>query len=154
VSSEAPALVGADPRLAAQLELLLAAAAPLEGCALLLGIKMAKVLVVQEVWPCCNRWPVAEERGRRFAIDPREQLLAQKWARQHQMAVLGFAHSHPSSPPVPSATDLALCVAPALLVIQGVGAPGSQPSMAWWWIEADGAEPLRLAIRLPWRMGG
>jgi proteasome lid subunit RPN8/RPN11 len=154
VSSEAPALVGADPRLAAQLELLLAAAAPLEGCALLLGIKMAKVLVVQEVWPCCNRWPLAEERGRRFAIDPREQLLAQKWARQHQMAVLGFAHSHPSSPPVPSATDLALCVAPALLVIQGVGAPGSQPSMAWWWIEADGAEPLRLAIRLPWRMGG
>ena len=154
MSSEAPALVGADPRLAAQLELLLAAAAPLEGCALLLGIKMAKVLVVQEVWPCCNRWPLAEERGRRFAIDPREQLLAQKWARQHQMAVLGFAHSHPSSPPVPSATDLALCVAPALLVIQGVGAPGSQPSMAWWWIEADGAEPLRLAIRLPWRMGG
>jgi proteasome lid subunit RPN8/RPN11 len=117
---------------------------------LLLGIKMAKSLVVQEVWPCCNGWPVPEERGRRFAIDPREQLLAQKWARQHQMAVLGFAHSHPCSPPVPSAIDLAWCVAPALLVIQGLEAPDSEVSMACWWIEADGAEPLRL----PWRMGG
>ena len=119
---------------------------------MLLGNKIAKVLVVQEVWPCCNRWPVGEERGRRFAIDPREQLLAQKWAREHQMAVLGFAHSHPSSPPVPSATDLAWCVAPALLAIQGFEAPGSHATMAWWWIEADGAEPLRLPIRLPWRM--
>ncbi|MCX5938029.1 MAG: Mov34/MPN/PAD-1 family protein [Cyanobium sp. LacPavin_0920_WC12_MAG_62_9] len=154
MSSEVPALVGADLRLAAQLERLLAAAAPLEGCALLLGVKMARVLVVQEVWPCCNRWPMAEERGRRFAIDPREQLLAQKWARQHQMAVLGFAHSHPSSPPVPSAMDLALCVAPALLAIQGIGAPGNRACLAWWWIGADGAEPLRLPTRLPWRMGG
>jgi len=154
VSSKVPALVGADLRLAVQLERLLAAAAPLEGCALLLGVKMAKALVVQEVWPCCNRWPVAEERGRRFAIDPREQLLAQKWARQHQMAVLGFAHSHPSSPPVPSATDLALCVAPALLAIQGFETPGSRASLAWWWIEGDGAEPLRLPTRLPWRMDG
>jgi proteasome lid subunit RPN8/RPN11 len=68
------------------------------------------------------------------------------------MAVLGFAHSHPSSPPVPSATDLAWCVAPALLGIQGVWTPGRESSMAWWWIEADGAEPLRLPIRLPWRM--
>ena len=153
MSSEAPAFVGADLRLAAQLERLLAAAAPLEGCALLLGLKTPQVLVVQEVWPCCNRWPVAEERGRRFAIDPREQLLAQKWARQHQMVVLGFAHSHPSSPPVPSATDLAWCVAPALLAIQGFEAPGRQAGLAWWWIEADGAEPLRLPIRLPWRMG-
>ena len=154
MSSEAPAFVGADLRLAAQLERLLAAAAPFEGCALLLGNKMANVLVVQEVWPCCNRWPVVEERGRRFAIDPREQLLAQKWARQHQMVVLGFAHSHPSSPPVPSATDLTWCVAPALLAIQGIGAPGRQAGLAWWWIEADGAEPLRLPTRLPWRMDG
>jgi proteasome lid subunit RPN8/RPN11 len=69
------------------------------------------------------------------------------------MAVLGFAHSHPSSPPVPSATDLALCVAPALLAIQGIGAHGSRACLAWWWIEADGAEPLRLPTRLPWRMG-
>jgi proteasome lid subunit RPN8/RPN11 len=119
---------------------------------LLLGIKMAKALVVQEVWPCCNVWPVPDERGWLFAIDPREQLLAQKWARQHHMAVLGFAHSHPSSPPVPSATDLAKCVAPALLAIHGCEAPGRQAGLAWWWIEADGAEPLRLPIRLPWRM--
>ena len=150
MSSEAPALVGADLRLAEQLARLLAAAAPQEGCGLLLGAKMANTLVLQEVWPCCNGWPVAEERDRRFAIDPREQLLAQKWARQHKMAVLGFAHSHPSSPPVPSATDLAWCVAPALLVIQGVEAPFIEARMVGWWIEVDGAEPLRL----PWRMGG
>jgi len=149
VSSQTPALVGADLRLADELAQVLAAPFPQEGCALLLGEQIGECLLLQQVWPCCNGWPVPAERGKRFAIDPREQLLAQRWARRRGWAVLGFAHSHPSSVPVPSATDRQLCVAPALMLIQGVEHPGAGASLACWWIPELGGEPLRL----PWRMG-
>jgi proteasome lid subunit RPN8/RPN11 len=150
VSSQTPALVGADLRLADELARVLRASAPWEGCALLLGRQIETLLLLQQVWPCCNVWPDVGERHRRFAIDPREQLLAQRWARRHQGVVLGFAHSHPQSTPVPSVTDRQLCVAPALMLIQGTEQPGAAPSLACWWIPDEGAEPQRL----PWRMGG
>ena len=92
-----------------------AAAAPHEACGLLIGPRWHVGLL----WPCRNVWVPAEERQCRFAIDPREQLLAQKWARQRGWDVLGSLHSHPKGEPVPSATDRALAVPPALLVIQG-----------------------------------
>lgn len=111
----------------------LQAAAPEEGCALLLGPRWQ----VRQVWPCCNAWLPKEERHRRFSIDPREQLLAQKWARQRNWVVLGTLHSHPSAPPVPSAIDRALTVSPALLVIQGVS------GLACWWLPEEGqVKPL------------
>ena len=150
MGSQTQALVGADLRLADELARVLAATAPLEGCALLLGQQIDSMLLLQAIWPCCNVWPQVGERHRRFAIDPREQLLAQRWARRHQGAVLGFAHSHPHSAPVPSVTDRQLCVAPALMLIQGVEQAGAAPSLVCWWMAEEGEEPLRL----PWRMDG
>jgi proteasome lid subunit RPN8/RPN11 len=113
------------------------AAGPEEACALLLGPPWH----VSLLWPCRNVWRPAEERGRRFAIDPREQLLAQKWARRRGWQVLGSLHSHPGGEPLPSPTDRALAVPPALLVIQGVA------GMACWWLPEAG--PPR---RLVWKM--
>ncbi len=75
------------------LEAVLAAAAPDEGCALLLGRRDPWRIL--HVWPCLNVWEPAAERRRRFALDPREQLQAQKWARARGLEVLGSAHSHP-----------------------------------------------------------
>ncbi len=113
------------------------AARPEEACALLLGPPWQ----VHVLWPCRNVWLPAEERPRRFAIDPREQLLAQKWARRRGWQVLGSLHSHPDGEAVPSATDRALAFPPALLVIQGV------MGMACWWLPEEG--PPR---RLVWKM--
>jgi proteasome lid subunit RPN8/RPN11 len=112
---------------------LVAAAGANEACGLLLGPRWR----VDLVWPCRNIWLPAEDRPRRFAIDPREQLLAQKWARQRGWEVLGSLHSHPGGEAVPSATDRALAVPPALLVIQGVA------EMACWWLPEEGP-PRRL----------
>ncbi|MFN9546824.1 MAG: M67 family metallopeptidase [Cyanobacteriota bacterium] len=109
------------------------AAAPEEACGLLLGPRWRVV----RFWPCRNVWVPADDRHRRFAIDPREQLLAQKWARQRGWEVLGSLHSHPQGEPVPSATDRALAVPPALLVIQGVA------ELACWWLP-EGGPPRRL----------
>ena len=143
------------------LEGVLAGAAPEEGCALLLGQRMPvtsgdDLLQVSEVRPCQNRWEPKRERCQRFLLDPREQLLAQRWARQRGVQVLGSAHSHPASPAEPSATDLALAVAPTLMVI-GSGLPGAgaaaEPAgplagLGAWWLPGDGAAPLALAIEI------
>jgi len=139
----------------------LAAAAPEEGCALLLGQRMLvtpgrELLQVNEVWPCQNRWEPKRERCQRFLLDPREQLLAQRWARQRGVQVLGSAHSHPASPAQPSATDVELAVGPTLMVIRsglvGAGAAG-QPGgplagLGAWWLPGDGAAPLALEIQI------
>jgi proteasome lid subunit RPN8/RPN11 len=146
---------------------LLDAAAPEEGCALLLGTRRSgsrdslgvapSRWHLQQVWPTTNVWEPGVERLSRFRIDPREQLLAQKWARAHGLEVLGSLHSHPASPPLPSATDRGMAFAPTLMLIRGV-APGelplgdadgaaARPVLCCWWLELEG--PPRL---VPWRM--
>lgn len=158
------------------------AASPREGCALLLGRQMGSTLLLERIWPCCNSWQPAEERPWRFLIDPREQLLAQRWARERDALVLGAAHSHPSSAAIPSARDLSLCCGPTLMLIRsGLDAADGrrqpqpdrdliQPLRAWWlpeqagWADdrgpgqgADQAVPrpreLEIALHAPLRTG-
>ena len=125
------------------------AAAPEEGCALLLGGR--DPWCVRRIWPCLNIWDPPAERRRRFALDPREQLLAQKWARSRGLMVLGSAHSHPLSEPVPSALDRSLAFTPTLMLILGQGGQGGPEGesrrLACWWLPEHGS-PRRLA----WRM--
>lgn len=105
-------------------------------------------LQIRLIWPCLNAWEPAAERVRRFWLDPREQLLAQRWARERGMQVLGAAHSHPCSDPVPSATDLELAFAPTLQLILS---PLANWEPACWWLEIQGEErPTPRPLR--WRM--
>ena len=137
------------------------AARPAEGCALLLGTTGIS-WQLELVWPCLNAWPQAAKRTHRFALDPREQLLAQRWARQRGLQVLGCAHSHPSSAPMPSALDRELTLAPALLLIAGslglagdlqTGPPAGGWHWACWWLpEAPFAGCSGEAMPVPWRM--
>jgi proteasome lid subunit RPN8/RPN11 len=134
VAAATPARIRAGRDCLIVLERVLLAAAPQEGCALLLGRRQGTSLLLQRIWPCCNSWQPEEERQHRFLLDPREQLLAQRWARERQLQVLGAAHSHPSSIAVPSESDLALSCGPALMLIRS-GLPlagGSAPLRAWW----------------------
>ena len=41
----------------------------------------------------------------RYALDPLEQLRVQKDAESRGLEIIGFAHSHPDHPPVPSRFD-------------------------------------------------
>jgi proteasome lid subunit RPN8/RPN11 len=162
---EAPAEICLGGQVLTLIDRLLDAAAPEEGCALLLGTRRSGPRDslgvapthwhLQQVWPTVNVWEPADERRRRFRIDPREQLLAQKWARTQGLEVLGSLHSHPASPPLPSATDCSMAFAPTLMLIRGVAAgehpPGdgaaARPLLCCWWLELE--VPPRL---LPWRM--
>jgi len=43
----------------------------------------------------------------RYEIDPRDHIEARRFARQANLTIVGFYHSHPHSAPEPSETDLA-----------------------------------------------
>ncbi len=132
----------------------LLAAAPREGCALLLGeeqnlskFQRSKVWKIQLIWPCCNVWQPGifcfenELQGKqslnsqkssqknRFALDPQEQLNAQRWAREKNLQVLGSAHSHPETEAIPSEIDHQYAISPQLMVIMS-----KSGSFKSWWI--------------------
>jgi len=151
VTAPWPELLRIDRHCLIVLEQVFQAAHPLEGCALLLGHQAPDHLQLTQVWPCLNCWEPPGERGHRFGLDPREQLLAQKWARQRQLRVIGAAHSHPSSAARPSATDLQLCVGPTLMLIRSGLTHSAQAFGAWWIADGEGedepqARPLQLVV--------
>jgi proteasome lid subunit RPN8/RPN11 len=78
---------------------------------------------VVEVWETPNTWDeevetsfsdASSERGhhsltkaRRYWIDPRDMLAAQRYARDRQLNIIGIYHSHPDHPATPSECDRA-----------------------------------------------
>jgi proteasome lid subunit RPN8/RPN11 len=89
----------------------------------------------------------AEERRRRFLIDPRDYLAAEREARERGLAVVGIYHSHPDHPAQPSQHDRehAWPNLHYLILAVGRGEPGELTS---WVLSDDRAtmRPERLAI--------
>ncbi|MEE9577469.1 MAG: M67 family metallopeptidase [Gemmatimonadota bacterium] len=79
-----------------------AAGYPREACGILLGQLNEPKRIVEGYRPTPNRWP---ERGDRYLIDPEALRRALGAEEAGGPRVLGFYHSHPDAPPVPSETD-------------------------------------------------
>ena len=75
------------------------AARPLECCGLLIG----KAPAIIEAVPTTN---IASDPNR-FVVDPQDHIDRRREARRRGLDVLGFYHSHPHTPAVPSARDRA-----------------------------------------------
>ena len=75
---------------------------PDECCGAMIGDEAGLVL---EALPLSNE--TTDERKRRFLIGPDEYRAAEKRASETGRTLLGFYHSHPNHPAVPSAFDLA-----------------------------------------------
>jgi proteasome lid subunit RPN8/RPN11 len=78
---------------------------PYECCGLLLGHYGAEGKIVRETYPISNAREESAKRNR-FLIEPHELMRGEKYAREHDLEVVGFYHSHPDSPAVPSQYDL------------------------------------------------
>ena len=127
---------------------------PEEGCALLLGSQGEDTaLRLEYIWPGCNRWGrkpdlqpwgATESKGRNsnFLLDPREQLAAQRWSRSLGCGLIGVAHSHPDSPPVPSAADRCRGIPFQLMLILS----GQQDLRAWWLEEDQQVRPVPIDV--------
>ena len=79
---------------------------PHECCGVLLGETDGDaVRVVRDTVPCQNTR--LDSPQNRYHIDPRELVRIQREARERELDIVGFYHSHPDHPARWSATDLA-----------------------------------------------
>jgi len=78
---------------------------PYECCGLLLGRYEGERKIVDETYPISNAREESAKRNR-FLITPDELLRGERYARGRNLEVVGFYHSHPDSPAVPSQYDL------------------------------------------------
>ena len=98
--------------------------APKEACGLLAG----QDGTVTRVYPMTN----VDHSPISYAMDPREQLRAQKAMRAENVALLGIYHSHTASPAYPSPTDVQLAYDPeALYVVVSLAAPQAPAAKAF-----------------------
>ena len=77
---------------------------PREGCGILLGKSDGAGRTASVAVPCRNAYE--GEQKDRFQLDPREQIAADRKARELGLDVIGFFHSHPDCDAYFSKTDL------------------------------------------------
>ncbi|OGF13075.1 MAG: hypothetical protein A2W00_12145 [Candidatus Eisenbacteria bacterium RBG_16_71_46] len=82
----------------------LSRAYPEEGCGVLLGRESEVGREVVRAIMISNR--NRDSRGNRYLIAPEEFLRAERQGREAGLDVVGFYHSHPDHPALPSAFDL------------------------------------------------
>jgi proteasome lid subunit RPN8/RPN11 len=79
---------------------------PYECCGLLIGrFENDGAKVVLQTFPISNAREESAKRNR-FLIQPEELMRGEKYAQSNKMDVVGFYHSHPESPAIPSQYDL------------------------------------------------
>jgi proteasome lid subunit RPN8/RPN11 len=76
---------------------------PEECCGMMLGVSIDDVQTVELVMEIDNSQD--ENRKRRFLITPQQYLQAERIAKEKNLELLGFYHSHPDHPAVPSSFD-------------------------------------------------
>ena len=105
---------------------------PEECCGILLGTIDGSNKTAIEVIPTVNVWlkPESEDsaeilrtKNSRYTIEPRDLFQAQKRGREQHLEIIGFFHSHPDNPAIPSTCDRDLAWEiysyPIVSVIQG-----------------------------------
>jgi proteasome lid subunit RPN8/RPN11 len=110
-------------------------ARPSECCGVLLGNEGEIVEAV--------RTRNLAQSANRFLIDPEDHINARRAARGRGLVVVGFYHSHPSSAPEPSATDLAEASYPGHLYLI-VGLESSPPDARLYRLGSSGFLELPL----------
>jgi len=87
---------------------------PEECCGILLGKMAGVVKTVIEVIPTTNVWDnsysnnseeLSKTKQSRYTIDPHDVFTAQKYGRSLNLETIGFFHSHPNHPAIPSTCD-------------------------------------------------
>ena len=93
-----------SPEIAAKIEQEGVAAYPNECCGILVGRDAGDHRVVEQLVPMKNVFD-ASEQYHRFSIDPLALMSADESASKAGKVVLGFYHSHPDHPAIPSEYD-------------------------------------------------
>ena len=112
---------------------------PNECCGVLLG-------TASSIAEAARTRNISDRPRSRFLVDPKDHIDLLRSARARGLEVLGFYHSHPASPAVPSPTDLAEATYPGHLYLI-VGLAAEPPDVAIYRLDdSDGGNFLRLSV--------
>jgi proteasome lid subunit RPN8/RPN11 len=102
---------------------------PNECCGLLAGRVEAGVGRVVERFPLRN----ARADPRRYESDPHDHVRADRAMRERGLDLVAIYHSHPTSEPVPSRTDLEWNLYPGVMQMI-LSLVGPEPVLRAWWL--------------------
>lgn len=112
---------------------------PHECCGLLLGSFAPDGLkTIAEIYPISNAREEQAKRNR-FLITPQEFMRGEQYAAQNGLDIVGFYHSHPDHPAIPSGYDLehAWPLYSYIIIAVGAGVAGDLRS---WEMGSDRSE--------------
>ncbi len=116
---------------------------PNECCGLLAGtIHPSGAVDTLPVAQVVVRYPLANAAAspRRFESDPRDMLDAVRDIDRRGLDLLAVYHSHPTSLPIPSRTDLEWNLSPRVVTLI-VSLAAEPPLLAAWWLTATDYTP-------------
>ena len=102
---------------------------PEECAGALIGVDTGDIKLVVDVWRAENTHE--EDRARRFLIEPLQIKEFEERARERDMDVLGFYHSHPDHPAEPSEYDRERAWPYYSYVIASVGEDKVEDMRSW-----------------------
>ncbi|HEY2649393.1 MAG TPA: M67 family metallopeptidase [Puia sp.] len=76
---------------------------PDECCGFLYGNEQSDSRVISKIWKVDNS--KSGDKKRRFEISGKDYMLAEKFALENEVLLLGIYHSHPNHPAIPSEHD-------------------------------------------------
>lgn len=108
---------------------------PHEVCGVLIGTPGAEEIRVEEVRDARNL--ERERAGDRYVLDPGAVHAADRDARAAGLEIVGFWHSHPDAPAVPSETDRSRAWEGYAYAIVSVREGAPADVRAWWLIDDE-----------------
>ena len=115
---------------------------PNECCGLLAGVIDGNAGRVTAHFPITNDAASPTE----YATNPGDLMKAFRALRESNSEPLAFYHSHPASPPVPSAKDRARNTYGETVVHIIVGLAGEEPDVRAWWLTPEGYRAAVLTV--------
>jgi len=102
---------------------------PEECCGILLGIINNENKIVKKIFTAENI--NKDRRQDRYEINPKDFLKAEIYAKENNLQIVGFFHSHPDHPALASATDLSLAWETYSYLIVSVSKNGIEDNKSW-----------------------
>jgi proteasome lid subunit RPN8/RPN11 len=108
---------------------------PNECCGLLAGLFEEASPGGERIGRVVRRYPLvnAAANPKLFESEPYSMFVAVRDMRKHNLEVLAVYHSHPTSAPLPSKTDLERNYSPDVVNLI-ISLHGAEPVMRGWWL--------------------
>ena len=108
---------------------------PNECCGVLAGVRAGDELQVRACYPLINEAASPVE----YRSDPQSMFAAVKDMRSHGWDIVAVYHSHPTSAPIPSRTDLERLYSEEVAHFI-IGLAGPEAIVRGWWLTPSGYE--------------